>query len=77
MNNQMQVLGQLMQMVQAGNNPKQFMMNVLKQNPQANAMFQMAEKSGNMEQFVRQYAKQNNIDIQKMIDMLSGNTTQK
>lgn len=77
MNNQMQVLGQLMQMIQAGNNPKQFMMNVLNQNPQAKAMFQMAEKSGNMEQFVRQYAKQNNIDIQPMIDMFSGNPTKK
>ena len=77
MSNEMQVLSQLMQLVQMGNNPKQFMLNALQQNPQAKAMFQMAQKSGNMEQFVRQYAKQNNIDIQPMIDMFSGNPTKK
>ncbi len=77
MNNQMQVLGQLMQLVKTGGNPQQFMMNVLNQNPQAKAMFQMAQKSGYMEQFVRQYAQQNNIDIQPMIDMFSGNPTNK
>lgn len=77
MNNEMQVLAQIIQLVQMGNNPKQFMINALNNNPQAKAMFQMADKSGNMEQFVRQYAKQNNIDIKPMIDMFSGNPTNK
>lgn len=67
MNNQ--VLNQFMQMLQMGNNPKQFMTNMLNQNPQAMAMFKQAYKSGNMEQFVRNYAKQNNIDIQPLIQM--------
>ena len=77
MNNEMQVLAQIIQLVQMGNNPKQFMINALNNNPKAKAMFQMADKSGNMEQFVRQYAQQNNIDIQPMIDMFSGNPTKK
>lgn len=67
MNNQ--VLNQFMQMLQMGNNPQQFMTNMLNQNPQAMAMFKQAQKSGNMEQFVRSYAKQNNIDIQPLIQM--------
>lgn len=77
MNNEMQVLAQIIQLVQMGNNPKHFMINALNNNPKAKAMFQMAQKSGNMEQFVRQYAQQNNIDIQPMIDMFSGNPTKK
>ena len=77
MNNEMQVLAQIIQLVQMGNNPKQFMINALNNNPKAKAMFLMADKSGNMEQFVRQYAQQNNIDIQPMIDMFSGNPTKK
>ena len=77
MNNEMQVLAQIIQLVQMGNNPKQFMINALNNNPKAKAMFQMADKSGNMEQFVRQYAQQNNIDIQPMIDMFLGNPTKK
>lgn len=77
MNNEMQVLAQIIQLVQMGNNPKQFMINALNNNPKAKAMFQMADKSGNMEQFVRQYAQQNNIDIQPMIDMFSNNPTNK
>ncbi len=76
MDNIMQVFSQMMQVIQMGNNPQQFLTNMMRQNPQLNAMFQMGQKSGNMEQFVRQYAKQNNIDIQPMIDMFSGNGTQ-
>lgn len=67
MNNQ--VLNQFMKMIQMGNNPQQFMTNMLNQNPQAMAMFKQAQKSGNMEQFVKSYAKQNNIDIQPLIQM--------
>lgn len=63
------VLNQFMQMIQMGNNPQQFMTNMLNQNPQAQAMMKMAQKSGNMEQFVRSYAKQNNIDIKPLIQM--------
>ena len=69
MNNQ--VLNQFMKMLQMGNNPQQFMTNMLCQNPQAMAMFKQAQKSGNMEQFVKSYAKQNNIDIQPLIQMFS------
>lgn len=66
------ILNELMQLLQMGQNPQQFMMNILNVNPQAQALFNQAQKSGNMEQFVRNLAKENNIDIQPFIDMLSG-----
>lgn len=60
----------LMQMMSSGN-PQQFMQNMLQQNPQMNAMFNQQKQSGlSMEQYVRQLAKQNNIDINPMIDMM-------
>ena len=70
MNNQF--IAQMMQVLKSGNNPEQFLMSVMNKNPQAMAMFQQAKNSGNMEQFVRGFAKQNNIDIQPLIDMFGG-----
>ena len=59
--NPMQIL---MQMLSSGGNPQQIVQNMVRQNPQMNAILNQAKNSGmSMEQFARQYAKQNNIDI--------------
>lgn len=64
----------LMQLMSSGNNPQQIVQNMMKQNPQFNAMLNQQKQSGmTMEQFARQYAKQNNIDIDSMANMLRNN----
>ena len=71
MGNPMQILTQLMN---SGRNPRQMIQNMMQQNPQFNAMLNQQRQSGmSMEQFVRQYAKQNNIDINPMLNMLRNN----
>lgn len=73
MNNPMQIL---MQLMNSGRNPRQMIENMMKQNPQFNAMLNQQKQSGmSMEQFVKQYAKQQNIDINPMLDMLRRNGT--
>lgn len=60
----------LMQMMASGN-PQQMMQNMARQNPQINAILNQQKQSGmSMEQFTRQYAKQNNIDIDSMINAM-------
>ena len=69
--NPMQVL---MQMLSSGGNLQQIVQNVARQNPQFNALLNQQKQSGmSMEQFVRQYAKQNNVDINPMVNMLRKN----
>lgn len=68
MNNPMQFL---MQLMANGSNPQQTMQNMIKNNPQFNAIMNQQKQSGmSMEDFVRNYAKQNNIDINPMIEFL-------
>ena len=65
--NPMQVLMQMM----SGGNPQQMLQNMLQQNPQFNAILNQQKQSGlSMEQYARQYAKQNNINIDQMINSL-------
>lgn len=59
----------LMQMLSMGSNPQQMMQNMIARNPQANAILNQMRNSGmTPEQYVRQYAKQNNIDIEPMLN---------
>lgn len=61
----------LMQLMSSGKNPQAMVENMMRKNPQFNAMINQQRQSGqSMEQFVRQYAKQNNIDIDSMLNML-------
>lgn len=61
----------LMQMLSSGQNPQIMMQNMLQNNPRVNAVLKQVQQSGmSMEQYVRQYAKQNNIDIEPMINAL-------
>ena len=65
--NPMQILMQMM----ASGNPQQMMQNMARQNPQINAILNQQRQSGmSMEQFTRQYAKQNNIDINPMLNAM-------
>lgn len=61
----------LSQLMSNGNNPQQIIENYIRQNPQVNAILNQQKQSGmSMEQYVRQYASQNNIDINPMIKTL-------
>ena len=60
-----------MSMLQAGNNPQQYMQTMIKQNPQLNAVFNQMKQSGlSAKDFTMQFAKQNNINLQPFIDIM-------
>lgn len=62
-------LQSLMRMLTSGGNPKAIVEQAINQNPQVRAMFTQMQNSGmTEEQFVRQLAKQNNIDIEPIIN---------
>lgn len=66
--NPMQILTQMMM----GGNPQQMLQNAIRNNPRLSAVLNQQKQSGmSMEQYVRQLAQQNNIDIQPMLNMLS------
>lgn len=62
----------LMGLLAGGNNPEQMVQNMVKNNPNANAVIQQVKQSGmSMKDFTMQYAKKNGIDIQPLINMMS------
>lgn len=62
--------GNLMGMINGGN-PEQIAQNMIRQNPQLNAIFNQMQQSGlSAKDFTMQFAKQNNIDIQPLMNML-------
>ena len=62
----------IIQMLMSGSNPQQIIQNMVQNNPQARAMLNQMKNSGmSNEDFVMQYAKQNNINIQPLINMMS------
>lgn len=66
-NNQMQLL---MQVLSSGN-PQQMVQQMVQQNPQMNAIINQAKQSGMpIKDYVLNYAKQNNIDINPMLNAL-------
>lgn len=63
-------IGNLMGMINGGN-PEQIAQNMIRQNPQLNAIFNQMQQSGlSAKDFTMQFAKQNNIDIQPLMNML-------
>lgn len=61
----------VLQMLSAGGNPQVLLQNLMKQNPQFVAMLNQQKQSGlSMEQFVRNLAQQNNIDLEPMLNTL-------
>lgn len=65
------ILNTLTQIISLGNNPQQILQNMVSRNPVfANALTQMQSSGLTAQQYVMQYARQNNIDIQPMINLL-------
>lgn len=61
-----------MQMLSSGGSPQQIAENVMRQNPQLNAILNQARSSGmSMRDFTMQYAKQNGINLEPYVQMMS------
>lgn len=61
----------IIQMLRSGGNPQQMVMNMMSNNPKAKTLLNQIKQSGmTNEQFARQYAKQNNIDIDSFVNEL-------
>lgn len=71
MNSPMQII---MQVLSGRANPQQMVEQIASQNPQAQAMLNQMKQSGmTPQQFTMQYAKQHNIDINPLLDMMKKN----
>ena len=65
-------MNMLMGFLNGNTNKEQFVQNLISQNPQMNAVMQQVQKSGmSMKDFTLQYAKQNNINLQPILNTLS------
>lgn len=66
------MLNNLMQLIAGGMNPQQIIQNITQQNPQVQVLLNQARQSGmTPQQYAMQYAKQNNINIQPLINLLN------
>lgn len=66
------IVNNMLQMMTNGQNPNQILENAFKQNPNIQAIFNQAQQSGmSMKDFTLQYAKQNNMNIQPILNLLS------
>ena len=62
----------ILSMIKSNNNPQQLVNQMIQQNPQMQILMNQMQQSGmNMKDFTMQYAKQNNIDIQSIIQQLN------
>lgn len=65
-------MNMLMQLMSMGNNPQQILQNAMTSNPQIRTVLnQMAQSGMSPQQYVMQYAKQNNINIQPFVNMMN------
>jgi hypothetical protein len=65
-------MNSLMALLNGANNPQQMVEGMIKNNPQMNAVFQQVQQSGmSMKDFTMQYAKNNGINIQSLLNMMS------
>ena len=61
----------IMQMLLSGQNPNQIMQNIIRSNPQAQVILNQMQQSGmNPQQYVMQLARQNNVNINPMLNIL-------
>ena len=62
----------IIQMMTNGQNPNQVIQQLVQQNPQAQVILNQMQQSGmSMKDFTLQYAKQNNINLQPILNTLS------
>ena len=67
-----QLINNILQMLSVNQNPNQIIQQALQQNPQAQIMFNQMQQSGmNARDFTLQYARQNNINLQPILNVLS------
>jgi hypothetical protein len=65
-------MNMLMQMLSMGNNPQQIIQNMMMQNPEIRTAFNQMQQSGmTPQQYAMQYAKQNNINIQPLMNVMN------
>lgn len=61
----------LMQMMSGGGSPQQMLQNMMRKNPQYNAVINQVQQSGmSWKDFTMNYAKQHNIDINPMLNAM-------
>ena len=66
------MLNNLMQLISGGMNPQQIIQSLSNQNPQIQVILNQARQSGmTPQQYAMQFAKQNNINIQPLINLLN------
>lgn len=62
----------IIQILTNGQNPNQVLQQMISQNPQAQILFNQMQQSGmSTKDFTLQYAKQNNINLQPILNSLS------
>ena len=62
----------IIQMVTNGQNPQQVVQQMIQKNPQAQILMNQMQQSGmSVKDFTLQYAKQNNINLQPTLNILS------
>lgn len=65
------VINSVLQMITNGQNPNQLIQQMISQNPQAQILFNQMQQSGmSAKDFTMQYAKQNNINLQPILNTL-------
>lgn len=71
-NNTNNIVNTILQVMSSGQSPQQLITQMVQQNPQAQTLFNQMQQSGmSMKDFTIQYAKQNNINLQPILNMLS------
>lgn len=70
--NQQQLINNIAYILQGGGNPQQIIENMVRQNPNSQAILNQMHQSGmSPKDFVLQYARQNNINISQIVQGLS------
>lgn len=74
MNNPQSLLNNVLNMLNIAKNPNQIIEELIKRNPQANILLNQMKNSGlSPQNFVKQYAKQNNINLEPVLQGLNQN----
>jgi ABC-type branched-subunit amino acid transport system substrate-binding protein len=66
------IVNMITQIMMNGQNPNQIVQQMIQQNPQAQVLFNQMQQSGmSIKDFTMQYAKQNNLNLEQIINVLS------
>lgn len=66
------IVNMITQIMMNGQNPNQIVQQMIQQNPQAQVLFNQMQQSGmSIKDFTMQYARQNNININSIINSLN------